>query len=74
MRCSEEELLENLNDLNKDHLKAVSLFKFPSGRTFKIECLSYEKCIDHGLAFDNCSIFGNGGTLSARLLLSMLQH
>ena len=42
MEYSEEELLKNINDLNKDHLKAVSLFKFPSGRTFKVECLSHE--------------------------------
>lgn len=59
MEHSEADLIENINEFNKEYLAVVSLFKFPSGKTLKFECRTSEmaaKCLDKGLVLFNLSI------------------
>ena len=56
MEHSETEIMLNLNEQNVDFLECISVYKFPSGRTFKFECLTTEmakKCVKNGIFLFN---------------------
>ena len=46
MDYSEEDICANINELNGGRLKIENVFKFPSGKTLKFECLSAEMAAD----------------------------
>ena len=65
MELNESELLSNLNEMNGDNLKALSLKKLPSGKTLKFECETSEmaaNCLRNGVKI--CQQFVNQNFLS----------
>ena len=65
MELNESELLSNLNEMNRDNLKALSLKKLPSGKTLKFECETSEMaatCLRDGVKL--CQLFVNQNFLS----------